>query len=90
MKSRSNFLGFFSFSSQLAKSVGSRDKPVQTLGQAYSLLQPRIYHLLIVKCPLIRSKRRFFFFLFLRKYYSLLEICFAAAMAKTVSLLTLI
>ena len=60
MKSRSNFLGFFSFSSQLAKSVGSRDKPVQTLGQAYALLQPRIYQLLIVKCLLIRSRRRFF------------------------------
>ena len=85
-----SLLRFFSFGSQWTKSVDSRDKPVQTLGQAYALLQPRIYHLLIVKRLLIRSKRRFYFVLFLQKYYSLLEICFAAAMAKSGSLLTLI
>ena len=36
MKSWSNFLRFFSFSSQWAKSVDSREKPVQTLSQAYA------------------------------------------------------
>ena len=36
MKSWSNFLRFFSFSNQWAKSVNSRDKPVQTLSQAYA------------------------------------------------------
>ena len=34
MNSRSNFLHLFSFNSQWAKSVSSRDKPLQTLALA--------------------------------------------------------
>ena len=63
MNSRSNFLHLFSFNSQWAKSVGSRNKPVQTLALANASFLLRIYHLLIVKCLLIRSKRRFLVFL---------------------------
>ena len=63
MKSRSNFLHLFSFNSQWAKSVGSRDKPVQTLALADAQFLLRIYNLLIIKFLLIRSKRRFLVFL---------------------------